>query len=187
MSASYLIRKRLKGVVMRKLVYLAVIVAVWGFIYTGVVTGGDAADQAAKLWSSIQADKYQETWALWPGKTKLYKGAHPHGALLTTYINGTAANALKAGAKEMPKGSVIIKENYMPDAKLAAITVMDKTGDGKDDYFWVKYNPDGTVAVKEVEKDGKKMSVTLAGKPKGCLGCHAASVSGIYDIMTPVK
>jgi len=36
----------------------------------------------------------------------------------------------------------------------------------------------------EFTMDGKKMSVTLAGKPKGCVGCHAASVSGIYDIMT---
>jgi hypothetical protein len=47
--------------------------------------------------------------------------------------------------------------------------------------------PDGTVAKKEVEMKGKKMSVTLAGTPKGCVGCHAASVGGIYDIMTPVK
>ncbi len=47
--------------------------------------------------------------------------------------------------------------------------------------------PDGTVALKEVEMDGKKMSVTLAGSPKGCIGCHAASTSGIYDIMTQVK
>ena len=87
----------------------------------------------------------------------------------------------------MPKGSIIIKENYMPGKTLGAITVMEKTGDGKDDYFWVKYMPDGTVAVKEVEMDGKTMSVTLAGKPKGCVGCYVASVSGIYDIMTEVK
>ena len=38
--------------------------------------------------------------------------------------------------------------------------------------------------VKEMEKDGKKMSVTLAGKPKGCIGCHVASTGGIYNIMT---
>ena len=85
----------------------------------------------------------------------------------------------------MPKGSIIIKENYMPDKTLGAITVMDKTGDGKDDYFWVKYMPDGTITVKEVEKEGKKKNIALAGKPKGCIGCHVASTSGIYNIMTP--
>lgn len=172
---------------MRHLLYLSIFVLAVGFVSVGSGLGEDVSDQAAKLWSSMQDAEYQDNWALWPGKGKLYKGTHPHGALLTTYINDVAANALKAGAKEMPKGSIIIKENYMPGDKLGAITVMDKTGEGKDDYFWVKYTPDGTVAVKEIDKDGKKMKVTLAGKPKGCVGCHVASVSGIYDIMTPVK
>ena len=171
---------------MRKLFLLSFIVLAVGFVYVGAGISGDASDKAAKLWSSMQDAKYQDNWALWPGKGKMYKGQHPHGAFLTTYINEIAANALNSGVKDMPKGSIIIKENYMPDKKLGAITVMEKTGDGKDDYFWVKYMPDGTVAVKEVEKDGKKMSVTLAGTPKGCVGCHVASVSGIYDIMTPV-
>jgi len=35
--------------------------------------------------------------------------------------------------------------------------------------------------------DGKKMGVALAGTPKGCVSYHADLVSGIYDIMTPVK
>lgn len=172
---------------MRKLLFLSFIVLALGFVYVGNSISGDASEHAAELWSSMQDAKYQDNWALWPGKGKLYKGTHPHGALLTTYTNEIAANALKAGVKEMPKGSIIIKENYMPDAKLGAITVMEKTGDGKDDYFWVKYMPDGTIAKKDVEKDGKKMSVTLAGTPKGCIGCHVASTSGIYDIMTQVK
>jgi len=172
---------------MRKLIYLTVIVLAIGFIYVGTGISGDSTDQAAKLWSSLQDAKYQSSWALWPGKGKLYQGQHPHGAFLTTYINETAANALKAGVKDMPKGSIIVKENYMPDKKLGAVTVMEKTGDGKDDYFWVKYMPNGSVAKMEMEMDGKKMEVTLAGTPKGCVGCHVASVSGIYDIMTPVK
>jgi len=172
---------------MRKLLFLSVIVLALGFVYVGNSISGDVSEQAATLWGSMQDAKYQDNWALWPGKGKLYTGTHPHGAFLTTYTNETAANALKAGVKEMPKGSIIIKENYMPDKKLGAITVMEKTGDGKDDYFWVKYMPDGTIAKKEVEMNGKKMSVTLAGSPKGCIGCHAASTGGIYDIMTQSK
>ena len=172
---------------MRKLLFLSVIVLALGFVYVGNSISGDASEQAATLWGSMQDAKYQDNWALWPGKGKLYAGTHPHGAFLTTYINETAVNALKAGVKEMPKGSIIIKENYMPDKKLGAITVMEKTGDGKDDYFWVKYMPDGTVAKMEMEMNGKKMSVNLAGSPKGCIGCHAASTGGIYDIMTQGK
>ncbi len=120
---------------MRKLLFFSLILLALGFVYVGNSISGDASEHAAKLWGSMQDAKYQDNWALWPGKGKLYKGTHPHGALLTTYTNETAANALKAGAKEMPKGSIIIKENYMPDAMLGAITVMEKTGDGKDDYF----------------------------------------------------
>lgn len=172
---------------MRIVLILSVIVLTVGFIFTAEGIGENASQKATKLWDTMQDAKYQENWALWPGKGRLYKGTHPHGALLTTYTNETAANALKSGAKEMPKGSIIIKENYMPDKTLGAITVMDKTGDGKDDYFWVKYMPDGTVAVNEVEMNGKKMSVILAGKPKGCVGCHVASISGIYDIMTEIE
>jgi len=171
---------------MKKYMVIGLLILSVGFLYVGQSISGDATKQAADLWSSLQGDKYQETWALWPGKGKLYKGTHPHGMLLTTYTNETAAAALAEGVKELPKGSVIVKENYMPDAKLAAITVMDKTGEGKDDWFWVKYMPDGTVAIKEVEKDGKKMKVTLAGSPKGCIGCHAASVGGVHNIMTPL-
>ena len=96
--------------------------------------------------------------------------------LLTTYVNKTAYSGLKSGAKELPKGSILIKENYKPDKTLAAITVMDKTGDGKDDWYWVKYMPDGSVA--------KKGDMSLAGKPGGCIGCHAASTSGVHNIMT---
>ncbi len=96
---------------MRKLFYLTIIIFAVGFIYAGTGISGDSTDQAAKLWSSLQDAKYQDNWALWPGKGKLYKGQHPHGAFLTTYINETAANALKAGVKDMPKGSIMVKEN----------------------------------------------------------------------------
>lgn len=170
---------------MRKVISLSVFFLALGVVFAGTSYGGDAEEQAKELWGRIQGDKYQETWALFPGKGKLYEGTEPHGMLLTTYVNETSDKALKAGAKELPKGSILIKENYMPDKTLAAITVMEKTGDGQDDWFWVKYNPDGTVATMEMEKDGKKMTVSVAGgKHTMCAMCHAASTSGVHNVMT---
>jgi len=53
------------------------------------------------------------TWQLWPGTDFFYKGRHPHGALLTTYVNDIALAALRAGEDEFSAGSIIVKENYL--------------------------------------------------------------------------
>ena len=138
---------------------------------------------ASDLWSEIQGAKYQENWKTWPGKGKMYKGTHPHGALLSTYVNDTAFGAVQKKENELPYGSIIIKENYMPDKKLGAITVMQRIeGFNPDagDWFWVKFAPDGNPMT--MEKDG--MAMTLAGKVPGCIGCHQASTGGIKFIMT---
>ena len=73
-------------------------------------------------------------------------------------------------------GSVLVKENYAADGKtLMAITTMyraknyDTAGTG---WYWTKYNPDGSVAL----KDGMR----LAGKVKGCIECHSGAGGGDY-------
>lgn len=161
---------------MRKALTVFMILTAVSFLYVEKGYSEDAMEKAKSLWDMMQSQNYQETWALYPGKGKLYKGQEPHGMLLTTYVNAEAEKGLKSGKKELPKGSILIKENYKPDKTLAAITVMDKTGEGKDEWFWVKFNPDGTVA--------KKGDMSLAGKPGGCIACHSASTSGIHNIMT---
>lgn len=164
------------------------LIAALTFFYTGKVGAQDGDQKASQLWQQIQGDRYRDNWSLFPGKGKLYKGTEPHGMLLTTYVNKTAGQSLTSGAKELPKGSILIKENYMPDKTLAAVTVMEKTGESKDDWYWVKYNPDGTIATMEMEKDGMKMNMPVAGgKETMCAMCHAASVSGVHNIMTPFK
>lgn len=110
-------------------------------------------------------------WRLWPGKGKLYKGSHPHGAYLTTYINDTASLAIKQ-AELMQPGSIIVKENYTPEKKLAAINVMYKVkgyNPSAGDWFWAKYDAGGKV---------KK-----AGKVQGCIDCHITKKTNDY-IMT---
>ena len=61
---------------MRKFLFLIAFVLAVGFVYIGSGISEDASDKAAKLWNSMQEADYQNNWALWPGKGKLYKGTH---------------------------------------------------------------------------------------------------------------
>lgn len=121
--------------------------------------------EAQAVWSHLQAVSYSENWSYWPGTDERYEGTEPHGALLTTYVNPLAEDALTSRAAEMPTGSIIVKENYSPQQELAAVTVMYKADDGYNpdhgDWFWLKRLADGTVEA--------------SGKVDSCQACHQAS------------
>lgn len=128
-------------------------------------------EDASSIYIYITSVNPYDKWSLWPGKGRMYKGAHPHGAFLTTYINDYAALGIKEG-KSMHNGSIIVKENYSPEKKLAAITVMykvDRYNPDAGDWFWAKYEPDG--------------EVLKSGKVKGCINCHKSRKENDY-IMT---
>ncbi len=130
-----------------------------------------AADTTgAAIWAHLQQSNYQGNWTLWPGKGELYTGAEPHGMLLTTYLNDTALQALSSGASVMPPGAIIVKENYMPDRTLAAITTMFKVrGYNPDvnDWFFTKHLPSG-------ELDRAPNGMALEGRLPGCTNGHRA-------------
>ncbi|MDP3261054.1 MAG: cytochrome P460 family protein [Thermodesulfovibrionales bacterium] len=122
----------------------------------------------------VRYDPYT-AWELWPKKGKLYKGTEPHGSLLTTFINNTAHFSIKK-KKGMEDGSIIAKENYTAEKKFVALTVMYKIkgyNPTAGDWFWAKYNPDGTVAA--------------AGRVKGCIDCHSAKKDNDYIFTGEVK
>lgn len=123
----------------------------------------------------LQQADYQ-SWQLWPGKTKLYDGRHPHGAFLTTYVSKGAYLAIQGKAGSIPSGEFVVKENYTPEKTLDAITVMYKqagyNAEGGD-WFWLKYAADGTI-----QKEG------MVG---GCIGCHAAVKNNDWLFTGPVK
>ncbi len=128
---------------------------------------------AAALWSHLTSTDYGAQWALWPGKGRNYPGGEPHGATLTTYVNRAAADALAAGAPRMPAGAIIVKENYMPDGSLAAITTMSKIegySPAAGDWFWVKYLPDGSV-----DEAG-----AAQGRVSMCIQCHSGKADNDY-------
>lgn len=130
----------------------------------------------AAMWAHMQAEDYRTGWELWPGLAEFYGGNAPHGMLLTTYANATAQAALQSGETVMPEGSIIIKENYMPDRELAAITVMYKrqgyNGEHAD-WFFAKFLPDGSL-------DAAPSGMALEGRVPGCQGCHIAQQGADY-------
>ena len=134
-----------------------------------------AADGKAVI-EYLNQQKYQDNWQLWPGKSELYKGTHPHGAFLTTYVSAGAYKAIEEKAGGIPDGGFIVKENYSPEKKLAAVTVMyKKSGYNPEggDWFWLKYAPDG-----KIEKEGKV---------GGCIGCHSAVQTNDWLFIGPLK
>jgi hypothetical protein len=131
---------------------------------------------AGKVWQYISSLDNYTKWSLWPGTEKLYKGTQPHGAFLTTYVSEDALQSIKRKKGTLPNRSLVVKENYMPDKKLAAITVMYKVkgyNPEAGDWFWAKYKPDGTVEA--------------SGKVAGCIKCHSAKASNDWVFTSDIK
>jgi hypothetical protein len=122
------------------------------------------------LWSWLQKSNYQR-WNGGDGHAPDFQeGESPHGALIKTYVSGVAATNLK----DLPNGSVLVKENYSPDKKLMAITVMQRSK-GFDpehgDWYYAKYMPNG-----QIDKTPPEMkSMPIAGKFMMCTQCHSGA------------
>ncbi len=130
---------------------------------------------AAALYVYITKSNPYTQWQLWPGKGKLYKGTEPHGALLTTYINSPAYNAVKKKTS-MTDTAIIVKENYTADAKFTALTAMYKIkgyNSSKGDWFWARYAPAG--------------SVEASGKVEACIACHEKRKGNDYIFSGPLN
>ncbi len=143
---------------------------------TAAVSAPDTT--GAAIWAHLQGSSYQTTWQLWPEKGRLYTGQQPHGMLLTTYLNDVAYEALTGGggATEMPAGAIIVKENYMPDSTLAAVTTMFKAAGynaDHNDWFFTKHLPSG-------ELDKAENGMQLEGRLPGCQSCHVGRQANDY-------
>lgn len=138
-------------------------------------------EQIAKgLWQQITVEKYGDpgdNWDIWPGKNGKYPpdttllGTDPHlgPQAFQTFVNSTGIAGISSNSFPLMDKSIIVKENYAisgSDTTLAAITAMlKKQGYNPDhnDWFWVKYTPDGTIQA--------------SGKVAGCIGCHTGANS----------
>ena len=136
-----------------------------------------AADTTgAAMWAHLQESNYETAWQLWPEKGRLYTGQMPHGMLLTTYLNSVAYEALTGGAATMPAGAIVVKQNYMPDSTLAAVTTMYKVaGYNPDhaDWFFTKHLASGVL-------DTMPNGMGMEGRLPGCQNCHVGRQSNDY-------
>lgn len=149
----------------------------------GAPTGGDARASEAPLpdttaeavWAYLRDANYRESWELWPGKGRLYPGTEPHGMLLTTYANDIAQAALRNGdVANLPPGSILVKENYMPDSTFDAATVMYRVegyNAEHDDWLFAKYDAEG--------------AADAFGRAPMCQACHEQAQTGyVYTQVT---
>lgn len=138
------------------------------------------ADYAALLWNVMVEGRLAGENALYGFP---YAGGEPHGAMLETFYSEATIDG--------HTGTLIVKRNYGPAevtedeiigdpaGHLAALTVMFQREDGYDadnqNWFWVKYLPDGSL-----DKNPKGMSLAgrvAKGADAGCIACH----SGVED------
>ena len=136
---------------------------------------GDNAsvDYASRLWDALEDANLVGDGAV---RSHAFIGSDPHGVVLEQ-----TERTLTVGDTTAP---VVVKHNWMrPDAdlttdevtnspwreNLVAVTVMFKRGAGynpeADDWFWVKYLPDGSL-------DRTPGNVPMAGRVQGCIQCH---------------
>jgi hypothetical protein len=145
------------------IVIILLVVAAWSVAQEGPQVDGKS------LWDRITVLSPYDKWDQWPDHAGMQSGSAPHGPLHIVYVNKTG---LRKGHPK-PCGTIIVKENFMPDKTLAAITVMYKVkgyNSAAGDWFWVKYAPDG-----KVQKEGK---------PAGCVNCHMGRANNDFIMVS---
>ncbi|SUZ34078.1 hypothetical protein ROE7235_03860 [Roseibaca ekhonensis] len=160
--------------------------AMAGLVATAGVAGaqefGTEADAAyaALLWDVMEASQLvgENTIMSTP-----YEGGPPHGAMLETFYSKATIDG--------HTGDLVVKRNYGPEEvtaeevladpskHLGAVTVMFRREAGYDadnqNWFWVKYLPDGTL---DKNPAGAGLAGRVAkGAEMGCIACH----SGVDD------
>jgi len=142
--------------------------------------GKDDVTFANDLWKAMNG---YENWLM---KSDVRMGMSPHGDFIRLYYNIVNVNAKPY--------HVILKDNYggdgvtlnmiseSPEKYLMAVTVMVQREKGYDsdnnDWFWVKYNADGTVS--KGDKDVAMAGRIAKGMDTGCIACHKAAKDNDY-------
>lgn len=118
------------------------------------------------FWNHIvRQDAAYNTWKVLKRDQGEDAADNPHGTLTPTYANKVAAD----DPKNLPIGSVLVREDYDDKRKRLSISVMYRVKAYDKDHgnwYWIKYLENGTVVR---GKDNKP----LAGKVASCSECHA--------------
>ncbi|WP_373050875.1 hypothetical protein [Thalassovita aquimarina] len=145
-------------------------------------TDADAA-YAAELWSIMQELKLVGDGMI---RSFPYEGTDPHGMMLETFYTSATIGG--------HTGDLLVKRNFGPEGverdqvlsdpgtHLGAITVMYRREAGYDadnqNWFWVKYLPDGTL---DKAPNGMRLAGRVAkGADTGCIACHSGTDDYIF-------
>jgi hypothetical protein len=155
-------------------------------------------DYAEKIWNIMEVERLAGE-----NEVKLepfFGGAPPHGMVLELVYRNIFVNN--------HDGFIVVKKNYDGvDATvesvtrnrskyLSSITIMYQRESGYDkenqDWFWAKYNPNGSLFQKEVEGKITQMAGRIwKGKTidqnRGCLYCHRSAGGGDYIFYPDIK
>ena len=127
---------------------------------------------AQRLWERITVEERYQRYPHWPGHEGIRRSQAPHGSFHRIYINSILRDALPCEIKTVPEGGIIVKENFDSERRLGKVSVMAKIkgyNPEAGDWFWALFQADGTVIA--------------AGKPKGCIECHAAVEENDYILV----
>ncbi|MBC7086155.1 MAG: cytochrome P460 family protein [Methanomethylovorans sp.] len=120
------------------------------------------------VYSYITNNNYHE-WSLWPGTEEIAPSSAVHGAFVTIYISDNALAAINSGEKEMPYGTVVVKDGFNENKELTNTVVMYKVK-GYDpihnDWFWASYTAKG--------------DVINEGILSSCYNCHKKAAQSDY-------
>ena len=146
--------------------------------------GPGSVQYAGKLWQALVDAGMVGENAL---RAKPYKGIEPHGAILENFERDVTVGG--------HTGVAVVKKNYVGDGitveqvvndaaeeSLASVTVMYRREAGydadNDDWFWVKYSPDGGVL--KNPKGASLAGRVAKGMNAGCIACHKGAPGGDY-------
>lgn len=136
--------------------------------------GVEATDEAIFAW--LTGERYRETWELLPGTLPLHSGTEAHGALLTTYADPVAMEAIELAALSMRAGAAIAMEDYFADSTLSSISVMVRVDDSDPnsaEWRFARFGPAGEVD---------------AGPLDSCGSCHVQEPDLVFgwELGTPL-
>jgi hypothetical protein len=136
--------------------------------------GAAPTGEAIAAW--LNGAQYRETWELLPGTSPLHEGTEGHGALLTTYVDPVAMEALERAALSMPPGAAFVVEDYLADSTLSSISVMVRVDDPDPESAGWRFSRFGPAG--EIE----------AGPMDACSSCHVLEPDLVFgwELGTPL-
>ena len=146
-------------------------------------SGPANVNYASQLWSALEKASLVGPGAV---QSTPYEGQEPHGAILVVLEQNVSVGGHTGVAivKNNYGGEGVSKETVAndPGKYLAAVTVMYQREQGYDpdhqNWFWAKYNPDGTL---QANPKGMQLAGRVAkGAEKGCIACHDGAAGDDY-------